>query len=108
VYEKALIFCSDKRIHDMRRQLIVGNQDATPLADLGNEIAIAAEDTQRDLQRYVANRFSGRQAGLHKVIGANDTRGHANAAYGTHTQQHDRGANQLMSPNVTWFGSFFR
>ena len=70
--EETPVLGSDKRVYDVLRQILIGNRNASTLADLADQVAIAAEDAQRHLQRNVANGLRGRQARLHIIIGADN------------------------------------
>jgi hypothetical protein len=61
MHPKALVFGGDKGIDDVLRHLVICNKYAATFTDLVNQEAITAEDTQRNLQRNVANGLSGRQ-----------------------------------------------
>jgi hypothetical protein len=50
------------------REIVESNQDTPPLPDLGDQEAIAAEYTQGNLQRDIANSLCGRQSRLDIVI----------------------------------------
>ncbi len=60
VLKETAVFCGDESINHMLRDFIVSDEESTSLADFFNETAIPTENSQRNLQRNVTNRFSGR------------------------------------------------
>ena len=69
---ETLILSRDERFDDVLWNLIVCNKNTAPFADLRDEVAVAAEDPQRDLERNVPNRLCRREPGGNVVIRAND------------------------------------
>ncbi len=92
MYEKPLVFRGNESVDDVRRNVIVINKYAPALPDFLDEISVAAENAQRDLQRDIANSLRGRQPGGYEIIGADDA---GNARNGRHDGQpghHGQGA----------------
>ncbi len=89
MFEETLILCGDERVHDMRRQVLPGDEDAPALPDLRNQTAVAAVDPERNLQRNVADRLGGGQSGLHVVPGANEPGNDAEPSKAAEREKHD-------------------
>jgi len=90
VHEEALVLGGDESVDDMGRQVFISDENATSLANLGNQVAVAAEDPQGNLQRDIANRLGSRQAGLHIVVSADHSSRRANTATDPEPEQQNR------------------
>ena len=90
-----------------RWQVVPADEDAAAFSDLGDQAAVAAENPQRDLQRNIANCLGLGQSGRHIVISADNAGRDADAANCRDPEHNEQGANQLMSPIVTWTRFFF-
>ena len=69
VLEEAVVLGGEHRLHDDRRNLLPGHGHAPLLADLREQLAVAAEDAQRHLQADVAQHGDVGQRRLQVVIG---------------------------------------
>jgi hypothetical protein len=102
--KKAAILRGDKRINDVRRQVVESNEDPATLTDFGNQAPVAAEDPQGDLQRNPANRLCRWQAGSHKVISAeNGSRGSHACRQTQSCEQYEPLRISALSPAIGFF-----
>ena len=59
VLEEAVVLAREKCLDELLRHLVEAQGRAALLAELGEQLAIAGVDPQRDLQVYVAEDFPG-------------------------------------------------
>ncbi len=72
VHPEALVLGGNKGVDDVLGHLVIGHQDAATLAELCDQMTVAAEDAKRNLQRDVANRLGSGKRGSNVVISANN------------------------------------
>ncbi len=100
--KKAPVLRGDKRVHDIRRQILERDKDAPPFTDLGYQVAIATEDTERDLQWNIADCLGSRQSGLYIIIGPDDSGDRRNGTAGPQAKHHYQAPDEPSSADVTW------
>ena len=83
MFPETTVLGGDECIDDEIGQVIVIDQDTTPLSDLFYKAAVAAENPEWDLQRNITDRFRFRQTGRDIVIGAYD-----GCRHGHHAAEH--------------------
>ncbi len=67
--EEAVVLGGEHGLHHDRRDLVPGHRHAPLLAELREQLAVAAVNAQRHLQAHVAEHGDVRQRGLQVVVG---------------------------------------
>ena len=106
--EKAPVFRRNKRMHNMPWQILIGNQYAPALTDLGYQVPVATVYPERDLQRDIPDRVGLRKSGRDEIIRTDYSSDAPDAAAGTQSKEQNKTSEQSSSTTVTWILVCFR
>ena len=98
--EEPAVFRRHEGIDDKGWQVVVVDNDSTPLADLFNQASVTAVNPQRNLQGNVPDGFRGRQARRDVVVSANNGRRCGHAHGNTQPQRERQPAGFAPFPSI--------
>ena len=101
MYPETLILRSHESVHDMLRDLVVGHEKSAPFTDFRDQMPVAAENAQRNLQRNITDCLRCRQARGYVVVGSDHRCHPANRRRNPQSDNNNQRAQHPASGFVT-------